>query len=167
MLVKVLHTFSSKQEGKRVHKDSILDLPEVRVKALMHATPGRPLVRPLRTDEIAAHKGEPLAKVEPDSRPPARAPRQAPGTAGKNPPSPRGPSQARTRDGETKAQKARKALQAAEPEFPRPLARGAAGRAAPAVSSSPEAPAPGATITRQRGTRSPKQSGSRSTTPGA
>ena len=168
MLVKVLHTFGNKIEGKRVHKDSIIEVSDARAAALINSTPGRPLVRKLLPSELEEHKngpapkakverpstprGQPGAKVEPDSRPPS-----------KPAPNPRAAIKARTAGPRT-----RRAVQEEAPAAPRPLVRiGKRGESPEAGASSlPVAPARVSQTTRPRGTRSPKSGGSPSTTPG-
>lgn len=169
--VQVLHTFGNRIEGRRVHQGSVIDLPDHRVRALKNATPGRPLVKELTPEQrkyFAEHgrlpDQEPHAKVEPDSQGRRSGPRQAPSTEGSagiiNP-----RREIKDRQKAPPRVIKKKGTQAKEPAAPRPLARGSRTGQDEPSSSSQAGPAPGVTITRPRGTRSPKQSGSQSTTP--
>lgn len=170
VLVVVLHTFGNRIEGRRVHKGEVRDLGEHRVRALTNATPGRPLVRELTPDEKERWRQQgtldgPQAKVEPDSNQRRRSPRRAPMPEGTSPEAaedPRRETKLRTK-APTRVRK--RGAQAKEPEAPRPLARGSQTGAATASSSSQAGPALDTSIMRPRGTRTPKQGGSRSTTP--
>lgn len=176
-LVRVLRTFGNSIEGKRVKKGRVLDLTPTRIRALNQNAQGIKLLEEIKPDEAKALKagGAPLVQVDrvraPISRQiyPGGKPQrgQEPGMPPR-PPSARDVSKERTaapkpsRRGATGSPNVDPA-----PGVPKRLAQrtgGPTGAAAPASSSQAD-PALAASTSRPRGTRSPKQGGSRSTGP--